>query len=687
MGEPSLNSTTPYRRWSTSLTSGRLAAIAVAAIGVARLFAAFKLRGPVLMPDEYFYTAISRSVADGGWPTVRGGHLDFIPVLAPILTSPAWLIHDVTTAYRVAQLEGVIAMTLAAVPAHALSRRVGLSLPSAAIVAIFAVLVPDLAFGGLLLSEPFAYPLFLTALLFAVRALESPTPRRQAVFLAVTGLLCLTRLQFAFLPLAYLVTAFGIVRPPRVTAVLRAHTLVAASIAAAAAAVPVVGVSTVAGRYSGVETFTHDPRSVLHWSGSNLVLLLVAAGWVTAPGGVLGLARQIRERAPGPRSFGILTAIVTAAVCTEAGLFGASLGQMEERYTFYAAPLVVIAFLYAAERRLLATRAHTIAAATLASVALLLPLDDPLFTGMRDQSPVLMAFALVQRHAQWWAPLVAGVLLLALAAATLELGRRGSARCLVGLAAIVLASVGVGYALVLVPSTRAGSRATWGLEQRVGRPASILAFAGNTVPGDLTTALFWNPDIQRVLVIGGKTVDGFPSVPVRLAAGGRLVTSSGPVRGAVLFQRNLETIETRAHIDESGPWELIEDAARARIGTMIVGWSTATGAFAPDGLIAAAAPGARAPVQRTVRLALHNSTPGVTRLRFDCSDGSRRTVAVGPQDRVVVLSLVGRGVASCRFAMLSGSIRWHDGYAETVQARVKLADASPEPRLRARSDT
>jgi hypothetical protein len=666
-------------RVSSALTPARLAAIAVAAVGGVRLLAAFMLHGPVLMPDEYFYSAIARSVAHGGPPTVRGGHLDFISVLAPILTAPAWLIHDMGIAYRVAQVEGVLAMTLAALPVLALSRRVGLSERAAAVAAVFAVLVPDLALSGFLLSEPFAYPLFFTAVLCAVDALERRTARRQALFLVAAGALCLTRLQFVFLPIAYLAAAMITTRPFRLSSILRSHRLVSATVAVLAAAVGVIGLQAVAGRYSGLGTFGYAPSLVLHWSGANLVLLLLTAGWVTAPGAALGLVRQVRGRAAAARAFGTLTVLVATALLVEAGIFGAGLGQLEERYTFYAAPLLVIAFLFAAEQRLLATRAHGILAGAMAGVAVFLPLDDPLFTGLRDQSPVLVAFAVVQRHAQWRAPLVAGVLLVALGCASFLLGRRGSSRLLVGLASALVATAGVGCTLVLSTATQSRSQERWRLGASP-RQASFLAFAGNTVPGDLTTALFWNPDITRVLVIGGKSVDGFASARVRLGPGGRLLAGDAPVRGPVVFQRRLDTVRTRgASTIESGRWGLIADASRARISELVSGWSSATGAFAPNGQIAAAAEGPRERVQRTVRLWLRDPTPGAssTRLRFECSDGVTRTVSVGSHARTIRLPLVGRGVASCRFALVSGHIRWRDGYAETVQARVGFTSDLP----------
>ena len=95
-------------------------------------------------------------------------------------------------------------------------------------------------------------------------------------------------------------------------------------------------------------------------------------------------------------------------------MFGAGLGQLQERYTFYAVPLLVRSRSPALKRPPVEkiTRCWPLA---LVSGAVFLPLQNDLFTALRDQSPVLAAFAPVQRHAGWTAPLLAGLVLLALA--------------------------------------------------------------------------------------------------------------------------------------------------------------------------------------------------------------------------------------------------------------------------------
>ena len=159
-----------------------VAAAIVTAIFVARLVAAFLIETPRYFPDEYFYTALSRSLWNGSFPSIRGEHVEFVSLLAPLVFAPAWLVDNVDVAYRIAQTEGVLAIALAALPAYILAARIGLGDRSRVAAAVFAVAVPDAVYGGFMLSEPFAYPLFLTGVLLAVETLAAPTARKQVLF-------------------------------------------------------------------------------------------------------------------------------------------------------------------------------------------------------------------------------------------------------------------------------------------------------------------------------------------------------------------------------------------------------------------------------------------------------------------------------------------------------------------------
>src|SRR5262249_33730440 len=145
--------------------------------------------------------------------------------------------------------------------------------------------------------------------------------------------------------------------------------------------------------------------------------------------------RQLRGPAAVDRAFVTITLLTTGALVGEAAIFGAGLGQLLERYTFYTVPLIGIRFLLAVETRLLTPRTHLLLAGVLLAGTLLVPLDDLLFTGTRDQSPTMAAVSTVGRHVGWAAPLVVGAVLCLLVLGTIAAGRRGDRAAPIVLAA------------------------------------------------------------------------------------------------------------------------------------------------------------------------------------------------------------------------------------------------------------
>jgi len=135
-----------------------LLAALVATSFVIRTAMAWLRSVPALFPDEYIYSSIGRSIAESGRPLIRGGSAHFPALLQPIVTAPAWLIGDVDTAFRVVQAIGALAMSLSAVPAYLIARRLGLSPRISLALAAFTLLVPDLLYASFVSAESLAYP-------------------------------------------------------------------------------------------------------------------------------------------------------------------------------------------------------------------------------------------------------------------------------------------------------------------------------------------------------------------------------------------------------------------------------------------------------------------------------------------------------------------------------------------------
>ena len=97
----------------------------------------------------------------------------------PVVIAPAYrLFSSVPDAYAAVKAINAVVMSLAAVPAYFLARRVlrpGLAL----VVAALTVAVPSMLYTGTVMTENVFYPLFLLAALALVTTLERPTPARQ----------------------------------------------------------------------------------------------------------------------------------------------------------------------------------------------------------------------------------------------------------------------------------------------------------------------------------------------------------------------------------------------------------------------------------------------------------------------------------------------------------------------------
>ena len=121
---------------------------------------------------------LARTLADTGSFAVRGVPTSGYSILYPALLAPAYGLFDsLTDAYAVAKATNAVAMSLAAVPAWLLTRRVAgrwLSL----LVAATAVAVPSMAYTATIVTENLFYPLALVVAWTLVRVLERPSAGR-----------------------------------------------------------------------------------------------------------------------------------------------------------------------------------------------------------------------------------------------------------------------------------------------------------------------------------------------------------------------------------------------------------------------------------------------------------------------------------------------------------------------------
>jgi hypothetical protein len=506
-----------------------LAGIVVVSIGL-RLLLAWARSTANLFPDEYIYTELSRSIASSGLPEIRGHVANFPSLLGPLLTAPAWLIHDTVLAYRIAQAIGVVAMSLAAIPAYLLARRVRLGAGAALGIAAAAVAVPDFLYTSYLVAEPFAYPLVLAATAAGVAALERPTRQRQGVFLALAFLAALARVQFIVLPVAFLVAVVAVgLRERRLRRTLREHALLLGVVVLGAAALAVVGL----GFYGRVVHASLAPGPLLHSVGHNLLVLAFAAGWVVVPGAIVGLVLAVAK--PVDRTelaFATLAGALALGVLGETVLYG---GDAHERYLVYVAPFLFVAFALYARRGFPHKLVHASCAVLLVAGATRLPLSGILGIA---HSPVLLALTSIGGHVggNGNASTIALDVVLAGTALLLLLARVPRLAATFALTFTVALGLVTWYAAASFDrdNTRKLSHdnlpagRTWVDAHGLDHVALVEPYGGRQIAG--FDQLFWNRSIDTELVLpGGAPIDPFSVGPVADARDGTMLVGGKPV--------------------------------------------------------------------------------------------------------------------------------------------------------------
>jgi len=574
---------TPVRRPSPWL-------VAIVAVSVVARTAVAWLRGaPILFPDEYIYTSLGRSIAESGKPLVRGHSAHFPALLEPLLTAPAWLVGDVGIAYRLVQTIGALAMSLAAIPVYLLARRLGLTTRVALVLAALAVLVPDLVFASFVSSEALAYPLLLTAVYAATRALVRPTRRSQLAFLAVAVLTALARTQFLVLVPVYVAAAVAVgLREGALKRTIREQRLLLSLFALAGIGVLATGPTRAVGVYRGLFEHHVDAGGVLHWGALDAMTLAYAAGWVVVPGALLGLWLAFaRPRSRDELAFGAVAVALVAGLLAEASVLQASIpyaNEIQERYVFYAAPLLVVAFATYASRGWPYRILHLALAVGLVLLSARLPLTTYARPATVSGSPVLYAVYWLSGHLGQ--PGNAAVVVAAAAAVMSAMAVVASRRprigtpIVLGLAVLATAATSSGAVAFEVSNTRTVTRLylprdpSWVDRAGVGDAALVHAWGGHRSAS--LQELFWNRSITRVLLLPGAwPFDAYHTQSLTVAGDGTLLVAGRPVDEPLVMDEFGSVVRLRgARVLRSGPTATLwVPAPRPRLALYAAGWS------------------------------------------------------------------------------------------------------------------
>jgi hypothetical protein len=536
-----------------SLTSDAVvvAIIVVAATIVYGSISAW-MTAPWIIPDETLYSGLARSVASGELPAVRGVPTLSWGVVYPILIAPAWLVFRAPqSAYHAALVINAFIMSLAAIPAYLLARRF-VSPRHAIVVGLFALLIPSMAYTGVVMTENAFYPAFLFTVLAMARVLERPTWRRQLVALAAIGALGLVRPQGYILvgTLALAAVAYGLLSPAgQRTRYIRRFVpglvLIVAAVGVATIAMFVTGVGF--GSYSGVGQAVR-PWAAVAWLGLEAAELVLYVAVIPAVATLVILfARSPAQWDPRRRLFVALAVPVILTMLTVAALVASAVEvdghhNINERYVFYIVPLMFIGLAIWMEEGMPRPRILTASALIACTTApLFIPLERVWYNA-DFQTLALRPWLLVDVSEAGATLLIAGfTVICAFLWVSLGPARRGHLWLVVGTWLVFLAIVAIGglETRSFDSSRRVGGSTSWVDEAAGGRPVTALWHQRHAPEGPesdyqalmVTEALSRN--IETVLRLGAPTYyeNVLPTHRVVRDASG-LITDSG---GEIVF--------------------------------------------------------------------------------------------------------------------------------------------------------
>jgi hypothetical protein len=308
---------------------------------------------PRVFGDELIYSGIAKALATGSGLELRGADigLSYGP-LYPLVLSPVYrFAEDGAAAFLGVQTLNALLMSMTAVPAYYLARRVvtpGWSLA----VAALSVAVPAMAYSSLVMTEALFYPGFVAACLVLALTLERPTRFRQALLVASVLALAGVRVQALVLVPAFVtaVLAEGLRRRQAIAEVGRRFATawlllgLAGVIALAAHGGDIKGPL---GAY-GALVRGYSPVDTVEWLAWNVAAFDFSLGFV-ALGGFLVSTSLMLKRSASERD-GAFAAASVGIVCWTAisvALLSASpygLDHLHWRSLFIVVPLVLTGF-------------------------------------------------------------------------------------------------------------------------------------------------------------------------------------------------------------------------------------------------------------------------------------------------------------------------------------------------------
>jgi Dolichyl-phosphate-mannose-protein mannosyltransferase len=399
-----------------------------------RAWLARDMLGPFIMVDELIYSELGRSLADGGELLVRDVPSPGYGIVYPALISPAYLAFEgLTEAYSAVKTLNSLVMSLAAVPAYFLARRV-VGHWLALLAAVLAVAIPSLVYTGTVMTENVFYPVFLLVALLFVLTLERPTLGRQFLLLVAIGAAFATRAQAVALLPAVLTAPplLALFRRDDWRATLRPFRWLYALALGGGLLVVAVQLarghelSDVFGAYRVVGDTDYDLVEVLKFMLYHVAELDLYLGIVPVAATIVLGARARSLDAP-LQAFLAVTLSVTFWLVLIVSAFASVFAQrIQERNLFVVAPLFLVLLLAWVERGAPRPRATAVVAAVAAAgLVLAIPFERFIETPALSDTLMLLPWWNVQDHVTLeWVAELALLFAAALAAAFVLVPRR-----------------------------------------------------------------------------------------------------------------------------------------------------------------------------------------------------------------------------------------------------------------------
>jgi Dolichyl-phosphate-mannose-protein mannosyltransferase len=361
------------------------AALALTAlVGVStllRLWAALRVPSPWFTPDEMVYGELGRSLYATGHLDILGHATPFFSFVYPALVGPFLNFGNLELGYTLLKAVQALVMSLTAVAVFLWAR--SFVRPRYALVAALLTLaVPGLAFAGFVMTEVAFYPVICLTAWAMARALERPTPARQALAVAAIGVAAATRLQaIVLVPALVLAILLEAALDRTWLRGVRRFTPLVGSLAAVVVAGIAVklarggsALGSVLGAYKVTGHVSYGFGDALRFAVYHAADLLLMTALVPVVAVVLVLVEAAagRERSDAVRAYLAVTVAISLGFVAEVGLFTSRLlGRLAERNLLGLAPVVFVGFAVWLDRGLPRRKVPT-ALVSLGALALLL---------------------------------------------------------------------------------------------------------------------------------------------------------------------------------------------------------------------------------------------------------------------------------------------------------------------------